>query len=242
MTGFIPKEKLTAYQRWELAAFDEARADATRIQAESSAEASAADSEPPEATTHDAPIGMPLPTVEEIERIHSEAHESGYAAGYAEGLAAGTADGTAQTQVEVTRMCGLLEHLNASMEALEQNVAEQLLALAIEIASEVLRQSLRLKPELVLPVVREALAALPAHHGHPLLLLHPDDATLVRAHLGEQLAHNNWRIVEDSRLLAGGCRVELGASEVDATLQTRWRRVVETLGAHREWLDTPPAT
>ena len=23
MTGFIPKEKLTAYQRWELAAFDE---------------------------------------------------------------------------------------------------------------------------------------------------------------------------------------------------------------------------
>ena len=24
MTGFVPKEKLTAYQRWELAAFDEA--------------------------------------------------------------------------------------------------------------------------------------------------------------------------------------------------------------------------
>ena len=24
MTGFIPKEKLTAYQRWEVAAFDEA--------------------------------------------------------------------------------------------------------------------------------------------------------------------------------------------------------------------------
>ena len=24
MTGFLPKEKLTAYQRWEVAAFDEA--------------------------------------------------------------------------------------------------------------------------------------------------------------------------------------------------------------------------
>ena len=24
MTGFVPKEKLTAYQRWEVAAFDEA--------------------------------------------------------------------------------------------------------------------------------------------------------------------------------------------------------------------------
>ena len=30
MTGFLPKEKLTAYQRWEVAAFDEADQAAAR--------------------------------------------------------------------------------------------------------------------------------------------------------------------------------------------------------------------
>ena len=33
MTGFVPKEKLTAYQRWEVAAFDEAEQAALVTQA-----------------------------------------------------------------------------------------------------------------------------------------------------------------------------------------------------------------
>jgi len=57
-----------------------------------------------------------------------------------------------------------------------------------------------------------------------VLFVHPDDAVLIRAELSDQLANNNWRLVEDANLTAGGCRVELGASEVDATLETRWRR------------------
>jgi len=100
----------------------------------------------------------------------------------------------------------------------------------------VLRQSLRVQPELLLPVVREAVTVLHPHHGQPLLFVHPDDAALVRSQLGDQLAHSNWRIVEDKALSAGGCRVELGASEVDATLETRWRRVTESIGASQEWL------
>ena len=51
-----------------------------------------------------------------------------------------------------------------------------------------------MKPELLLPVVREAVAALPLHHSHPSLFL-PDDAALVRTN-GEQLEHNGWRILE----------------------------------------------
>jgi flagellar assembly protein FliH len=59
---------------------------------------------------------------------------------------------------------------------------------------------------------------------------------LVRDHLGDQLPHINWRIVEDGTLTPGGCRVEVGASEVDATLETRWRRVVEGIGISEDWL------
>lgn len=226
MTGFISKEKLTAYQRWELAAFDEA---------EQKAKAAPLPQAPPPAaeTPMDQAPPVTLATAEEVERIYSEAHESGYAAGYAAGYEAGIA----QARIEAARIGTLLKNLQQSLQGIDQDVADQLLALAIEIASQVLRQSLRVKPELLLPVVREAVAALSPHHGHPALFVSPHDAALIRTHLGEQLAHNNWRIIEDGRLEAGGCRAEIGASEVDATFATRWRRVIEAIGVNQDWLD-----
>ncbi len=231
MTGFIPKEKLTAYQRWELAAFDEEEESPNTQAAEPPILEEPAPA-PPEEETPPAPPPPPLPTAEEIERIHTEAHETGYAAGYEEGLALG--------REEAARIDRLLSSLHAALGEIDRTVAEQLLALAVELASQVLRQSLRLRPELVLPTVREAIAALPPHHGHPALFAHPDDAALIRKHLGEQLSHNSWRIIEDGSLTPGGCRVELGASEVDATLETRWRRVIEAIGISQDWLDSRP--
>jgi len=222
MSGFIPKEKMTAYQRWELAAFDEAEKEAAAQAVAAAAAPEAAEALP----------AVALPTAEEVERIHREAHEAGYAAGYAEGAAA--------ARDEAQQLVALGEHLRNDLQTLDQSVSGQLLALAVEIAGQVLRQSLQLRPELLLPVVREAVATLSLHHGHPALFLNPADAELVRRHLGEQLAHNGWRIIEDTTVTAGGCRIEAGASEVDATLQTRWRRVLEAIGTDTEWLGGAP--
>jgi len=220
MTGFIPKEKLTAYQRWEVAAFDEA---------EQAAERSANAATGGNAGERSA---VTLATATEIERMHAEAREQGYAAGHAEGIAA--------AQQSAARIDAVLASLQLSIKEIDQHVADQLLATAVEIANQVLRQSLRIKPELLLPVVREAVATLNAHMGHPALYVHPDDAALIRTELGDQLAGNNWRLIEDASLTVGGCRVELGASEVDATLETRWRRVIEAIGISQDWLADKP--
>lgn len=218
MSGFIPKEKLTAYQRWELAAFDEA-------------EQAAANAETASPRPEEEPA-IALPTAEEIERIHSEAQASGYAAGLEEGRA--------EARAETARIAALHDHLRAQLQEMDQEISEHLLAVAVEIAGQVLRHSLRIKPELVLPVVREAITTLPLHHGHPTLFLNPDDAALVRQHMGDQLNHNGWRIFADAGIARGGCRIESGASEVDATLQTRWRRVLDAIGTQADWLhDTP---
>lgn len=249
MSGFIPREKLTAYQRWEVAAFDEA-------EREAQLRAAAPPPPPVEETVADAADAggevveqpaLQLPTAEEIERMHSEAYDSGYTAGHEAGYAAGLqsgrdegyAEGVARGREESARLAALMQELTQALAAIDQQLADQLLALAVELASQVLRHSLRIQPELILPVVREAIATLPAHHGHPLLFLNPDDAALVRSHLGEQLSHNAWRVVEDPTLTAGGCRVEVGASEVDATLQSRFRRVIDTIGASSDWLAPP---
>lgn len=223
MTGFIPKEQLTAYQRWELAAFDEAEQAAKAAKAApAAADAGPSPDEPP----------LVLPTAADIERMHNEAHAQGYAAGYTEGIA--------EAQAAAARIQAVLENLGQAVGQLEQHVADRLLATSIEIASQVLRQSLKVNPELLLPVVREAVATLHPNGGHPALLAHPDDASLIRKHLGDHLAHNNWRLIEDPSITPGGCRVELGASEVDATLETRWRRVIEAIGISQEWLKDKP--
>ena len=235
MSGFIPKEKLTAYQRWELAAFDEAEREAALPDPPQPQAPPAPAEETPEvapvAEPEETPPPVNLPTVEDLEKMYAEAHDSGYASGYEEGIA--------QARTEAAQIHTLLGNVDRALQDEDQLLADQLLTLAIEIASQVLRQSLRVKPELLLPVVREAVSTLATHHGHPALFINPEDAALVRAHLGEQLANNNWRIIEDATVTAGGCRVELAASEVDATLETRWRRVIEAMGINREWLDTP---
>lgn len=233
MSSWIPKERLTAYQRWELAAFDEQERPAEPPAAPAPPEESPLDvpSVPaPAAALQPPEPAVLLPTAEDIERMHHEAHEAGYTAGYQEGMAA--------AQAVAMRIRKLMDSLQQALAEIDQDVADQLLALAIGIADQILRQSLRVRPELLLPVVREAITALHPHHGQPLLFVHPDDAPLVRTQLGDQLVPGNWRILEDAEVSAGGCRVELGASEVDATVETRWRRVIEAIGVNAEWLET----
>ena len=224
MTGFVPRENITAYQRWEVAAFDEAE-QAAVLAAKQVPDPTRAPDQPEETQ-------VTLPTASEIERMHIEAHEQGYAAGYTEGIA--------EAHANAATIDTMVTGLQQALKELDQQVADQLLATAVEIASQMLRQSLRIKPELLIPVVREAVAALQTHAGHPALFAHPDDAELIRTLLGDQLSHNNWRIIEDATLTIGGCRVELGSSEVDATVETRWRRVIESIGISQEWLSDKP--
>ena len=240
MSNRIPKEKLTAYQRWEVAAFDEQErvASEPRIVAdppveEAPVEVASERREPPQAPEPPEPP-LVLPTAEGIERMQNEAQASGYAEGFQEGIAAG--------QAVATRLAALMDKLQQALAVVDQQVADQLLTLAIEIANQVLRQSLRIQPALLLPIVREAVTTLHPHHGQPLLFVNPDDAGLVRGQLGDQLSHSNWRIIEDASLTPGGCRVELGGSEVDATVETRWQRVIEAIGVSEEWLGAQEAS
>jgi flagellar biosynthesis/type III secretory pathway protein FliH len=62
------------------------------------------------------------------------------------------------------------------------------------------------KPELILPVVRDAIEYLPVLQQPALLVLHPDDAATVRAGIGEELDKGGWRVVEDHRSAAAAAR------------------------------------
>ena len=166
-----------------------------------------------------------LPTAAEVEYIHQQAHEEGYQAG-------------AQiAREEAQRLTEIMGALDKELQQVDQQVAQNLLDLSMELAKQMLQQALKVKPELLLSVVNEAIGELPHFSQHAHLILHPSDAELVRSKMGEQLDHTGWKIFEDAQMERGGCRVETANSQVDASLSTRWKRVVSSIGQDNLWLE-----
>lgn len=155
----------------------------------------------------------------------TEGHQQGYAQGQAEGYAAAMT--AVHEQAEHLRALALT--LPAALRSAEREVADDLLALALAIARQVLGQALTADPQIILAVVRELLQVEPTLTGTPQLVLHPDDAALVKEHLADDLQAAGWRVRADASNKRGGCRVMATSGERDATLDARWERVTATL-------------
>lgn len=163
--------------------------------------------------------GVQLPTAEDIERIEQEAWKEGYAAGYEEGSARG--------RIEAAQLYQLVQALDGALSKFDQEVAEEIQSLALEVARQVVRDTLARTPECILAIVREALQSLPQHAA--TIRVHPADAQLLRRYLAEQHQGIGHRIAEDDTIAEGGCLIEAGGTQIDAQVHTRWRRVVESL-------------
>jgi flagellar assembly protein FliH len=159
-----------------------------------------------------------------------------------EGFQQGLQEGRAQGARDAAEMKALVASLREVSQALEQSLSERILELAVEIARVVVRHALEVRPEFVIDVVREAVASLPEMEAHAEISLHPDDAVLLREVLrSDPNAALPWHVVEDPQVNRGGCRVVTRSSEIDATLDSRWRRVVATLGRDERWFPAPAA-
>jgi flagellar assembly protein FliH len=201
----IPREKLSAYQRWELNSFDGGAATA----AASAVEAA---------------------------RTDPRAQREGYAVGYREGMAAAKAEITRAHAAQTARLTELISGLTREVAQLDSQIADNVLDLVVIIARRMIGEALSVRPELVLDVVREALRLLGLARTPAHLVLHPDDAQLVREHLGDQCAAGGWTITEDTTVQRGGCRLDSAGGELDATLPARWQRAMAALGRPGDWL------
>lgn len=236
MSSVIPKEQLAAFSRWQANDFD------GKV-----VKPAAAPSPPPaqeeiievDSEDHGEVVSGPvnLPTADEIEQIHEQARQEGYQAGLEEGRQAGEAALQEATAQEIARIGTLTANFTSALANLDQSVAEQTLDLALEVAAQVVRTALNTHRELLLPIIREALQALPVHHGNIALHANPDDIASLREALSEMLGQGSMHLVTDSTISPGGCLLKAGQSEIDATLETRWKRVLEAIGVDPEqWL------
>lgn len=224
-----------AFTHWKMEVFDQGMAQPARIDdalggspgRESAAPASAAPASTDSHADSEPQPAFKLPTADELEKLQADAHREGYAAGYEEG--------TARVRMEAMRLHSVIEQLEEALASFDTEVAQGVLHLGVEIARQVVRQAIAVKPEVIVGVVREAINQLP--HQHTAVYLNPDDASLVRSHAGDQLAHAGHRIFEDATIARGGCKIEAGGSHIDATLATRWTRIVEALIDDADWIE-----
>jgi len=203
----IPKEKLTAYQRWELHTFD-----APQGQAQPHARPrSAADEE-----------------AAKIRNVHQLAYESGRADGLREGAA--------NAGVEAQQFATMIDGVRRASTAVNHVLTDEILGVALAVAQQMVRKTLDVDAGAIAAVVAEALARVLQPVAQATLTLNPADAALVQSRLGETLAAGHWRIVEDHNITRGGCRLHTLASELDATVETRWHRITTAIGQDTPWL------
>lgn len=205
-SSVIPKEQMTPYQRWEIPNFGHAQK--SRSVAGTS--------------------GM----ADELGKLQKESRDEGYAAGHSEGYAAGLQ----QARAEASQIHTLMQSLQEGINQIDQELAQSLLDLSLEVARKMAGESLKVKPEIILEIIRTAIASLPHFNQNAHLILHPQDAELVREQMGEQLVHAGWKIFTDSKIQCGGCRLETAHSNIDATVQERWHHIVESIGQNQSWL------
>lgn len=159
--------------------------------------------------------------------------ETARAEGYAEGMAAGRTEG----EQACGRMKQLADSFSSTLDNLDFRLADMVLELALDVARQVVAGELAARPERILDVVNLALKQMAESSREARLLLNPDDAALVRPHLDQVLDKNRLRIVEDVRIVRGGCLIETAQGDLDATLPARWRQVVQVLGSNLNWIE-----
>jgi flagellar assembly protein FliH len=128
------------------------------------------------------------------------------------------------------RIGQVVASLQVSLDELASRGADALLDLSLEVARQVVRGELSVRRDAALPAVREAIALVADHAAHPHVHLCPQEYELVRAELDADSSHRGCRFVSDPSVPPGGCRIQTPQGEIDATLETRWRRVLATLG------------
>lgn len=184
-------------------------------------------SQDPSNTSLDA---APLLTAQQIEEIQKQAQQEGYQTGYQEGIAAGKSDIAQQ----VKKLQDMFDFLQQPLEQLDDEVEQELATLALAMAKQIIRRELKTEPAHVIGAIREALSSLPVASRNIQVLLHPDDARVVRENISMDANEENWKIVENPTITRGGCKVETDTSTVDATLERRLSAVAaQVLGGER---------
>lgn len=224
---FIPSEEVGDVTQWRFSAVD--------------------GSEPvvPVAAEPEPELPLPPPGIDEAEHLAllEQAREEGFARGVVQGQSQAGLEWQQRMDDYVAnegreaadRLARLAAALDTGLNDMQQRMAQEVLALACDIARQVIRQELSVKPDALLPVVREALGMLISEGRPATVRLSPQDWAALQAPLREEFASAKVQWVADAQVEPGDCLVESAGTVVDGSLDKRWRRAIAALGLASGW-------
>lgn len=214
MSSALPKEQQTAFQRWEMTSFGDARP----AQIERAAQA---------VKVSQAEIAA----IKEQARneAYTAAYKEAYALGYQEGQQTGILEMQAQSQKSLETLEVLKNNFTHQLTQAHNDIGQDLIALAIDLARAMTKYQFEHHSEAILEIVKESIDMLPAIHQPAQIFLHPDDLQVIKNLMGDVLEKDGWRLSQDTHLTRGGCRIETAQNLIDATYETRWAKLTSAL-------------
>ena len=210
---FIPREELGDFASWRPGTFAGNAGNAA------SAPASAPPPPPAEPTTEDWRA-----------RIHA-ARQSGYQEGYRDGLAALEGFKQSFAQQATSQIGALLDAFDSQFEKLDGEMARALTQTAVQLARQVLRTEIQMRPELVATIATEAVNAVMLSARHIAVHVHPLDLPLVAEGAEEALTARGARLHADASIERGGVMVQSDVGAIDARIAARWQQAAAALGS-----------
>jgi len=170
-----------------------------------------------------------LLTAGQLDALQRQVHEEAYQAGFAQGLA----EGRRELESRAARFAGLIDALAYPFEVLDETVESELAALAVALASQLLRRELEREPEELTAMVKACLAILPVGTRDVVVRMNPDDEALVRMHL-PAADTRDWALESDGKLGRGDLSVVSASSQIDGRLRARLEALLAEMDAQAD--------
>ncbi|WP_417349994.1 flagellar assembly protein FliH [Ferrimonas sp.] len=166
--------------------------------------------------------GLNQGTQKGLEEGRLKGLEEGHTQGYEQGLEQGLEEGRARIQAQVAQLDALLNQLVAPLQAVDNQVEQELVELTLHLARAVIGCEVKSQSEPLLLALRQAVDALPSRDQKVTIQLCAEDMQLVRDSYGdEELARRHWQLELEPSLSRGSLKVLTQRSEVSMPLAER---------------------
>lgn len=155
-----------------------------------------------------------------------------FEAGRKEGYADCRKEMEAEVSASVSSFASMVDDLMVQRKRLLVDSEETVLRLSCEIARRIIGKMAEMNNEIIVEVVRNALAHL-ADKQKVLIRLNPTDAEVLRTHKDDWAdaagAGSSVEIAEDKRIKRGGCLIEGESGSVEAQLDRQIEMIEKAL-------------
>ena len=171
------------------------------------------------------------------EKARESGLEQGYSQGYEDGYGAGLAAAKAAAKAEMQHEMALIKQVARECQEIRSHAIAQaerdVVVLSLAIAEKIIKQKVEEQPGLTANIIKDVARRVQGE-ANAVIRVHPTVLeSLGELVTGDELPANaasvGWELVGDASVEPGGCLLETEFGRVDASLETRFLSVSESL-------------